>query len=92
MSRYLARILLAVSALLACLVLFDIYQVRHEVGRNRAALDRLTSEHIVTERHMREIEDRINRIKNDRRLVETMALAKYRMLRSDQYILHDPTD
>ncbi|HOW50732.1 MAG TPA: hypothetical protein PLV42_01670 [bacterium] len=41
---------------------------------------------------MQELEERIERLKNGRRAVETIALTKYRMLRPDQYILHDTAD
>jgi hypothetical protein len=70
----------------------DAYRIRGEIVRNRAVLDRLTAEHDASELRMKELVERIDRLKNGHRSVETMALKKYRMLRPDQYIVHDAAD
>lgn len=88
---YLTAVIVLFTALIA-LVAADIYQVRSEIVRNRAVLDRLTAEHTAAEQRMKELEERIERLRDGRRSVETMALTKYRMLRPDQYILHDTPD
>lgn len=92
MSRWYLSALLALFALLILMVAADIYQVRGEIVRNRAVLDRLSAEHAAAEKRMKELEERIERLREGRRTVETMALTKYRMLRPDQYILHDTPD
>ncbi len=88
---YLTAVIVLFTALIA-LVAADIYQVRSEIVRNRAVLDRLTAEHTAAEQRMKELEERIERLRDGRRSVESMALTKYRMLRPDQYILHDTPD
>lgn len=92
MNRWYLTILIALFTVITGLVAADIYRIRSEISRNRDVLDRLAAEHIASERRMQELEERIERLKNGRRAVETIALTKYRMLRPDQYILHDTAD
>jgi len=91
-NRWYLTAIFVLFALIAGLVAADIYHIRSEIARNRAVLDRLSNEHTAAEQRMKELEERIERLRNGHRSVETMAFTKYRMLRPDQYILHDTAD
>ncbi len=90
MNRWPFFLLLGICATLAVLVLLDTYRVHRDIRRNRAAIERLVGECASAEQRMKELEERISRLKNDRRALEILAFDKYRLLRSDQYIIHDP--
>jgi len=91
-TRWFFAILLTVAAIITFAVIADMYHIYREINRNQAVIDRLMKEHAASEHRLRELEERIARIKNDRHAIEKMAFTKYRLLRSDQYVFYDPTD
>ncbi len=90
MNRAPLFVSLALCAIVAILLLVDIYQVHRDIRRNRAAIERLSSECTAAEQRRKDLEERIQRLKSDRRVMERLLFEKYRLLRPDQYIVHDP--
>lgn len=89
MNRLPLLISLTLCAVVAILLFVDMYRVHRDIRRNRAAIERLVNDCVLAEERRKELEERIQRLKNDRRAVERLLFDKYRLLRSDQYIVND---
>ncbi|HSA34577.1 MAG TPA: hypothetical protein P5077_12695 [bacterium] len=92
MNRWHLLVIGGLFLIMTGVVLVDIHRLRGEITRNREVIEKLTMERSVAQQRMRELELRIERIKSDRQTREMTVLRRYKMLRPDQYILHDAVD
>ncbi|HNT27570.1 MAG TPA: hypothetical protein PKH10_05235 [bacterium] len=92
MNRWHLLVIGGLFLIVTGVVLVDIHRLRGEIARNREVIEKLTMERSAAQQRMRELELRIERMKSDRQTREMTALRRYKMLRPDQYILHDAVD
>ena len=89
MNRGFLIAFLSMLSVFATIISINIILVHNDINANDDVLELLSNKQYADMKLIKEFNVKIDRIDNDPSSVETLLLKKFKLLRKDQFIIHD---